>query len=320
MTFMNRRQVLKLAPASLLCQPSLLSGALHSATSWQMGLIADLHFGLAPDAQQRLETFMSEVERTQPDCIMQLGDFHFGVEEARPCQRIWEQFRGPRHHVLGNHDMDKAAKQPVMEMWGMPDRFYSFDHRGWHFVILDRNNIHADGKFTPYERANFYVDGRLRGFADPPQLEWLAEDLSKTELPTVIFVHQGLGMPVRANREATGPIEAILSATNQRHPGRIRACFCGHHHVDRYAYRHGLHYLWINSASYYWVGAQFGRMAPYTDPLFTFLTFHADGTIEVAGRESSWASPTPRERGYPNADGLTSIIQQRRLGDGAADG
>lgn len=317
MNITNRRDLLKLASGGLLLSPAPhLLGAASAAESWRMGVIADLHFGLAPDAMDRLQAFMGDVDQVKPNCILQLGDFNYGIGDARGCLREWEQFSGPRHHVLGNHDMDKTDKQHIMEAWQMPGRFYSFDHRGWHFVVLDRNHIRVGGDYTPYDRANFYVDGRLRGFADPPQLEWLAADLAGTELPTVVFCHQGLGMGDDTDpRTAGGLIEAVLSQANEANPAKVRACVCGHHHVDRYNYRDHVHYLWINSASYYWVGDKYGRMAPYTDPLYTFFTFHPDGVIEVEGRKSDWAKPTPKERGYPQASTLTAFIRQRRLED-----
>ena len=114
MDIINRRDLLKLAPCSVfLCQAKTLVGAIPASGSWRMGVIADLHFGLAPDAMDRLQSFMNDVDQLKPDCILQLGDFNFGVGDAADCVREWEQFPGPRHHVLGNHDMDKTDKQHV---------------------------------------------------------------------------------------------------------------------------------------------------------------------------------------------------------------
>jgi hypothetical protein len=108
-------------------------------------------------------------------------------------------------------------------------------------------------------------------------------------------------------------IEGIFDQVNQevRRPGVV-ACFCGHHHMDRYNIKNNIHYVWINSASYYWVGDDYGRMAPYRDVLFTFITFR-DGLIEVEGRQTEWQSPTPHERGYPRADELNTYISDRKL-------
>lgn len=316
----SRRWWLKLTGGTMLSTvcASVAQGNVEQeakSSAWKMGVVADLHYGLAPDALERLGKFMLSVEEEDPDSILQLGDFNFGVD-SKPCMQLWNQFQGPTYHVLGNHDMDKATKPEMCDIWQMPNPYYSFDHRGWHFVVLDRNNLQLEsGKFTSYARANFYVDSQLRGFADPDQLDWLKQDLATTELPTVVFSHQGLGMdPDGDTSSAAGAIETILaSALDSEGKPKVVACLCGHHHVDRYNFHTGIHYLWINSASYHWVGSAYGRMAPYTEALFTFLTFNPDRSISVQGCKSEWESPSPKERGYPEWESANSEICAREL-------
>lgn len=313
----NRRRWMTATGGGLLlnCMDSRAMGMTNNAP-WKMGLISDLHYGLAPDALQRLDSFLKKVDEVKPACLMQLGDFNFGVN-SEDCMDVWNQFKGSKYHVLGNHDMDKSTKQEMVERWEMPASYYSFDHNGWHFVVLDRNHLKTGPtEYRDYSKANFYVASELRGFADPEQLEWLECDLDQTALPTVIFSHQGLGMsPANAPKSAAGAIESVLARANKR-TKLIKACFCGHHHIDRYNYQAGIHYVWVNSASYYWVGSDFGRMAPYTNPLFTFLTFHPDHSIEIAAAKSAWAKPSPKERGYPDWQKLNTEIAARNLKSG----
>jgi hypothetical protein len=99
---------------------------------------------------------------------------------------------------------------------------------------------------------------------------------------------------------------------------RVVACFCGHEHRDRHNHKDGVHYVWVNSASYFWVGAKYGRMAPYRDSLFAFATFDTSGRITIEGRQSQFESPSPKERGHPEADRLTASISDRRLAFGTA--
>ncbi len=281
-----------------------------------MGVIADLHHGLAPTALNRLEVFIQSAQQQHVDCILQLGDFNYGKPDSRPCMDVWNQFRGPKYHVLGNHDMDSYSKQHMIDFWSMPSRFYSFDTGGFHFVVLDRNNLLVDGKFKPYDTANFYVPADQRAFADAEQLAWLTDDLKATRLPTVVLAHQGLGMENDATkvRAADAAIETrIAEANRDGSRPRVVACLCGHHHIDRYNFKDRVHYLWINSASYYWVGEGFGRMAAYRDSLFCFAKFYADGSIEIEGRRTEWDSPTPTERGFPGAAALTPFIADRKL-------
>lgn len=286
------------------------------STAVRMGLLADLHHGLEPTAMDRLEAFVEAVSERKPDCLLQLGDFNYGDEGSRECMKLWEQFRGPRYHVLGNHDMDRRTKEEILDFWSMEARHYSFDLGGYHFIVLDRNNLKTSDGFVPYGRGNYFGRPAERGHADAAQLEWLAADLATTTRPTVVFVHQGLGMQDGPYPDADPrkSIEAVLQGAERR-PGvkTVVACFCGHHHIDRYNEKNGIHYVWMNSASYYWVGEKYGRMAPYRDALFAFVTFRPDGWIEIQGRTSDWVPPTPADRGYPEAERLTTKISDRRL-------
>ena len=90
-------------------------------------------------------------------------------------------------------------------------------------------------------------------------------------------------------------------------------CLHGHNHMDGATVVDGVHYVQLNSASYLWVGEKYGRMAPYTDPLFAFLTLDPAGTITIRGRTSTFRRPTPAERGYPDAHRVTAGIADRDL-------
>ena len=290
-----------------------ISRLIGRADSVCLGVIADLHHGLAPRAMERLDDFMQAVHIRKPDGILQLGDFNFGTTESEECLDLWRTFDGPRYHVLGNHDMDFATKDTIVRNWHMPGPYYSFDLGAFHAVVLDRNNLKTDDGYTPYNEANFYVDASLRGYADSDQLAWLRTDLAATQLPVVVFVHQGLGLPT-SMPNASRAIEDVLEEHNRTgEGGKVVACFCGHHHIDRYTRKNGIHYVWINSASYYWVGEEYGRMAPYSRALYTFLTFYSSGVIEIEASQAEWAAPSPAERNYPGAETLTPFIQARRL-------
>jgi len=306
----SRRDLLKIGTGCLFLSPGLSTA---HADSVCLGVIADLHHGLAPRAMERLETFMRATDEHKPDAILQLGDFNFGTKESEECLNLWNSFAGPGYHVLGNHDMDFMSKDAIVQKWGMPARYYSFDFGPYHVVVLDRNNLKSDEGYTPYDKANFYVDVSLRGYADDTQLAWLRNDLTESSLPSVLFVHQGLGLPT-STPEASSAIEAVLEEHNSNVVNnKVVACFCGHHHIDRHMRKNDIHYLWINSASYYWVGEEYGRMAPYTHVLYTFITFRSDGLIEVEACHADWVSPSPTDRGFPRAGELTPFISARHL-------
>lgn len=318
-----RRRFLQLgASALLLPLGSGLRTQGPTATPRQplrIGLIADLHHGLDPRAQERIEDFVEAATDRKADMIVQLGDFNYSEPSNAPCLDVFHSFDGERHHVLGNHDMDKCGKEHALATWQMRARYYSFDRDGWHFVVLDRNHVKQGTKFLPYDKGNYFGAKGHRGHADQEQLEWLAEDLARTKLPTIVFVHQGVGVAERPYPKDDGreALEAVLRAANEnaKKAGageKVVACFCGHEHLDRHNVRDGIHYVWVNSASYYWVGGKYGRMAPYAEALYAFVDLH-DDCLVIHGRKSEFVAPTPKERGFPRWRECSAVQSDRRL-------
>jgi hypothetical protein len=277
-----------------------------------VGLIADPHHGLAPDAEARLDAFMAAVEQRKPDLLIQMGDFCHPprrVASATSFLRKFEQFRGPRYHVVGNHDLDMAkTKREILDVWGAERSFYSFDQNGFHYVVLDCNFVRAgNGKFQDWAPNRPY-EGRISG----EQFEWMKSDLKGNRLPTVVISHQGFGPKLAGGVVPNGAeVRAIIAENNKREgSGKVILCMHGHNHLDGASVVEGVHYLQINSASYLWVGEQYGRMAPYADPLFAFLELDPAGTIRLTGKGSTFVKPTPVERGYPNSAVLASIASR----------
>ncbi len=92
----------------------------------------------------------------------------------------------PVYPCIGNHDVygwttkeassndPEFGKQMALDRLRLKQRFYSFDHSGWHFIILD--NIQR-------REPSYYGD------LDPEQFEWLKADLARNKLPTVVVTH-----------------------------------------------------------------------------------------------------------------------------------
>lgn len=288
----------------------------------RLGVITDLHHGFQPDALSRLEAFRRQVEAEPPALLLQLGDFCHPRPDARECLRLWEGFKGPRYHVLGNHDMDHATKRQTMDFWGMPEPHYSFEAGGFHCVVLDCNFLLRDGRHVDYANSNYYLDRELRDRISPEQVEWLRSDLAATRRPTVIFSHQALdeiwdGGAV-PNRLAVRAVirEANARARERNGAPQVIACFCGHHHLDSASVIEGVHYVQVNSASYYWAGGKLGSDGPravYAQPLFAFVTLDPAGEIRVQGRRGEFQRPTPTETGHPEAARLSASITDRTL-------
>ena len=316
---MERRNFLKHSISATylaLIYPKLLFSSPERGSKLNFGIISDTHADMLPDTLDRLESFIAMAIRRDVQFIIQLGDFCHPREQERDFLKIWNQFPGPRYHVLGNHDMDFATKEETMEYWQMPSKYYSFDQGNFHFIILDANYLNQEGKYTDYQRANFYVDDKYRAFIPPEQIEWLKDDLQKTNKNVMIFSHQSLINPCWGIKNRI-EIQDILEKVNKNDSEtKVVACFNGHDHIDFHRFINGIHYLEINSASYQWLGEAFSnktryakeyyehyqhldKVAPYKDPVYCFINATDDGKLIIDGVKSQWLAPSPQELGVP---------------------
>lgn len=280
----------------------------------RFGVIADIHCGAMPKAENRLESFLADASTRDLDFIIQLGDFCHPESQSKSFVRLWEQYRGPRYNVLGNHDMDRGTKQAAMDWIGLDKPYYGFTVGGFRFLSLDANNLNIDGRYVSYSFKNYSANLQAGAWVDPEQLDWLRAEIRASTLPVVVFIHQGIGdywgrtMPDRAN------VRAVLAEANRGSgPRKVAASFCGHDHVDDHSEHDRVHYIQVNSASYYFAGAAYGSLAHYRDPLYAFVTLNPKGVIDIKGRQSVFLPPTLVDRGHPKADRATASILDRKI-------
>lgn len=288
------------------------------------GLVADVHKDLMPDANGRLEVFIEQAQKRKVDFIIQMGDFCFAEIKNKEFLNIWETYKGPKYHILGNHDMDKNTKSEMLDFWGMPKTYYSYDFGGYHFIVLDANFLYQDNKFVDYAHANFYVDNSLRTFINDAQIEWFKTDLTTTKLPTIVFSHQSLWHSVK-NR-------FVLQKIMEEQKDKVICCLSGHSHLDFHHEQNDINYIGINSMSYQWsqkyttskrfpkklykLYGNLPHIAGYKDPLYAFATLNVKGSMTIEGVKSEWMSPSPYDLGMPkdnNGDANSPQISDFRL-------
>ena len=223
----NRRTALKqfsFAGASTILStwPAWPDNLNSKKKSLRFGIIADVHKDIMHDADERLEVFIKHMAEAKVDFIVQMGDFCVPKEANQPFLDIWNSFKGERFHVLGNHDTDGGyQRDETVRWWKMPARYYSFNHSGVHFIVLDGN-----------DRPQDHTSGYPRFIADD-QLEWLRHDLASAQQPTIVLVHQSLERPNKGGVQNGDAVRAILEQANDKAGRRkVVACFSGHHHRD----------------------------------------------------------------------------------------
>ncbi len=299
----TRRQFLKAACALSATYPLSLRAEGASKRKIRIGIIADIHKDIMPDADERLKAFLAAMREEQVDAIVEMGDFCQPKAANRTFADLFNTFPGPKFHLLGNHDMDGGFKrEQVVAFHSMPGRFYSFDLEGYHFIVLDGNDRPEGWK------------GGYPHYIAPDQVAWLKDDLAKTKLNTFVLSNQSLERTSCIDNQDA--VRAILESEKMPDGKRkVAACLNGHWHIDHERVINGIPYIHVNSASYYWVGSEYkhGRLspeqakefphvsstAPYKTSLFTVLEIDpATGTFMMRGMKSLWMGPSPQELGY----------------------
>ncbi|MGH8231625.1 MAG: metallophosphoesterase family protein [Steroidobacteraceae bacterium] len=153
--------------------------------------ISDSHIGFNKDANPDVAATMRaaidlvNALPTQPDLVLHTGDItHLSrAEEFDTAAQLLAQLRVTELHTTpGEHDVADATASEYFQRYGKPSAqrgYYSFDHRGVHFVALI--NV-----------LNFKANGL--GALGQPQLEWLQADLKRrsASTPVVVFAHMPL--------------------------------------------------------------------------------------------------------------------------------
>ncbi len=248
----------------------------------RLGVIADLHGGLAVDAMQRLDAFLAAMEAAQPDALVQLGDFAFPNAKHQVYADKFNAAHKETIHVIGNHEFDFGlSRQDCYQAWSIQNSYYRQDLDDIRILVLDGNDTGS-----PTHK------GGYPSYIGTQQLDWLKAELEQAAKPLLILCHQPL-----AGRSAINNATEIQQLLGKYH-SKILLCLNGHSHVDSFHKIGDVPYLHINSASYYWVGGEI-RMTYYQDPLFTLVTIDPESrSIEIAGVESQWKDRSPKAIGY----------------------
>jgi len=164
---------------------------------FSFAFMTDIHLERERQGLEGFQTTIKKVNELKPDFVITGGDLimdALGVTYGRAdslydlYQETEKQFDMPVYNGMGNHEIyglyPKSGSDTTHEEYGkkmfekrIGKRYYSFDHKGWHFMILDAIGV------TPQRT---YI-----GQIDEAQIEWIREDLAGLDpaTPLVISVH-----------------------------------------------------------------------------------------------------------------------------------
>jgi 3',5'-cyclic-AMP phosphodiesterase len=127
-----------------------------------------------------LRAAVRQINASGADFTVVNGDVTAWYQEAefKTAKDRLAKLTHPFYMVRGNHDRVGERPQDFFKsVFGLDSTWYSVDHDGFHFVILDDNRL----------------DNGFNGFPEE-EFAWLSADLSShREMPTFIFSHRPLG-------------------------------------------------------------------------------------------------------------------------------
>jgi alkaline phosphatase len=229
----------------------LLWTTLASAQNVRIGLVTDVHYAEKPsgtkrayrDSLKKLDEAVAALNEAKADFVVELGDFidsaptlEGEIGHARTINAVFQKFHGPRHYVVGNHDVAALTKTQFLEACGAKTPHYSFDHGAFHFIVLDAC-YSPDGTTYGARKVN-WVDTEI----PPAEREWLAADLKATDKKTVCFVHQKMDIVNKHTIKSAPDIRKILEDS-----GKVLAVMQGHAHTNALVTINGIHYWTLHA-------------------------------------------------------------------------
>lgn len=221
----------------------------------RFGMLSDVHYAdrqptgtrFYSQSLGKVKECMELMNGEKVDFVIELGDFKDQdvvpneantLKYLETIESVFQQFNGPTYHVLGNHDMDGISKEQFLNRVvntgiAASESYYSFNRKGFHFVVLD-GNFTLEG--IGYDHGNFTWDDAL---IPASQLHWLKEDLKSCSLPVIVFIHQMLD-DSKTKKHSVQNAAQVRQALEQS--GKVIGVFQGHVHEERYSSINDIHY------------------------------------------------------------------------------
>lgn len=179
---------------------TMLNAQVHSDTaksSFEFVFMTDIHLRPDMDAPKGYKMAIDATNQLNPDFVLTGGDLIFDALRGNQNRsdslfilfvEMSKGFNMPLYPCIGNHDLFAVYEEsPENEShpdykYGMFERYfgntyYSFDHKGWKFIVLNSLDVTEDKRY--------------KGYVNDIQIEWLKKELlnMNKSTPIVIVTH-----------------------------------------------------------------------------------------------------------------------------------
>jgi 3',5'-cyclic-AMP phosphodiesterase len=184
----------------------------------RIAYLTDIHLASIPEVAARASKALKRASKA--DVIFFGGDNLMAIdnkpaEDVETQFKYWREFianlKKPYHCILGNHDIEQwqksdetilNGKRRAIQLFNMPDRYWSIEINGWRFIGLD--TVQRDKE-------------RFKGEIDAEQAKWLEAELAKSNLPTVMMGHMPILSVTALAGSRMAPVDGALKISNGSH-------------------------------------------------------------------------------------------------------
>ncbi|HZX10621.1 MAG TPA: metallophosphoesterase [Acidobacteriota bacterium] len=229
--------------------------------------LTDIHVQPELHASEGFQQTVQMVNDLKPDFVVTGGDLVMDVlgQSFARADRLYQmyldlsdQFEMPVYNTMGNHEIfgvneNSGVKSSHPELGKkmyqnrIDELYYSFDYKGWHFMILDSVQITSDHSYV--------------GEVDEQQMGWIEQDLQSVapETPIIISTHIPLisAYPLFSGNPVGGKLSSIV--VNNGHSilqlfkdHNLKLVLQGHLHVVEDIFIGGLRFITAGAVCANW--------------------------------------------------------------------
>ena len=277
--------------AILGCSGSLIHTRQQQDYDFSFVFMTDIHLTPERNGVQGFKKAIKTANNLAPDFVITGGDLIMDAieqpyERADSLYTLYSEtskdFKMPVYNTLGNHEIfglyETSGVDPTHPEYGkkmylkrIGKRYYSFDHKGWHFMVLDSLGETEDRKY--------------KGVVDSTQMEWIKDDLLRVanDVPIVISVHiPFITVAVQLREGSLATIKENKVINNSKEvldlfrDHNLKLVLQGHLHFLEDVYVNGIHFITGGAVSAaWWRGPNNGLEEGYV-------------VVHVKGKEFDW--------------------------------